>query len=130
MLPLLLALAPAAPVPKPPPPNPLGYAYVGVRITVADSRGGGMTIDPPDPGTPAAKAGLLGGDVLVGVGGRTVANFDEFADHVIDLRPGTAVVVEVRRAGKPLRVWVTLGERPDDYGEPDFSRKTKYPRNK
>src|SRR5437762_673399 len=121
---LAAALAPAAPVPKPRPPNPMGFAYVGVRVSVEDARDG-VTIDAPEPDTPAARAGLRLGDRLVGIGGKTVANFDEFADHVIDLRPGTRVVVEVRRNGELLRVWVTLGERPADYGEPDFSRKEK-----
>lgn len=121
---LAAALAPAAPVPKPRLPNPVGFAYVGVRVSTEEGAAG-FGIDTPEPDTPALRAGLRKGDRVVGVGGKTVTNFEEFADYVIDLRPGTRVVVVVRRNGELKRVWVTLGERPADYGDPDFSRKEK-----
>lgn len=121
---LAAALAPAAPVPKPPPPSPMGFAYVGVRVS-AEEGAAGFGIDTPEAGTPASRAGLRKGDWVVAIGGQTVKTFEEFADYVVDLRPGTRVVVEVRRNGEPVKVWVTLGERPADYGEPDFSRKEK-----
>ena len=124
----LLAATPAAPVPKPPPPDPNGYAYVGVRMA---DRGDNprLRIDAPDDGTPAALAGLREGDELVRFGDIWPTTFNEFADHVLDLRPGTRVRVEVRRNGETKVLWVTLLVRPPppDYPDPDFTRKRRSP---
>lgn len=131
MLPLtltLLAAAPAAPVPRPAPPDPTGYAYVGVRMSVNTDQTRRLRVDEPDPGTPAAKAGLREGDEIVRFGYLSEPrNFYDFADYVIDLRPGTKVLVEVVRGGQTKTLWLTLEVRPPppDYPDPDFSRKGK-----
>ena len=87
MLPLsltLLAASPAAPVPKPPPPDPLAYAYVGVRMNTAREQNPRLRIDAPDPGTPAASAGLKEGDEIVQFGEIAPATFSDFADYVLE----------------------------------------------
>ncbi len=130
MTPLLalaaLSLGPAAPIPKAPPPSPLGHPYVGVRLTSSRTTNPKMAIDAPVPGTPSHKAGLQAGDELVRIGECTPKNFDEFCDYVLDFRPGTVLELEVKRRGESKTFKVTLGTRPEDYGEPDFSRKSPY----
>jgi S1-C subfamily serine protease len=64
------------------------------------------------PGSPAAAAGLVIGDVIVAIAGRVIA---EPADLVGVLRPdrvGSAVTVSVLRGGEPHELQVTIGERP------------------
>jgi S1-C subfamily serine protease len=128
MLPLtltLLAAAPAAPVPRPRPPDPTGYAYVGVRMNTSPAQNPRLRIDTPEPGTPAAAAGLKEGDEIIRIGQARPTTFYEFADYVLDLRPGTKVLVELQRGDRTEFVWLTLGVRPPppDYPDPDFSRK-------
>jgi regulator of sigma E protease len=47
---------------------------------------------------PAAKAGMLPGDLIVGADGAPIRNFNEFMDYV-NARPGQAMVLTVRRDG-------------------------------
>lgn len=124
----LLAAAPAAPVPKPRPPDPTACAYVGVKMNTSQAQNPQLRIDTPEPGTPAAAAGLRAGDEIVRFGTIRPTTFYDFADYVLDLRPGTKVLLEVRRNEQTKFVWVTLGVRPPppDYPDPDFSRKARY----
>ena len=64
------------------------------------------------PDSPAARAGLIMGDVVVSIGGRTIA---EPGDVVAVLQPdrvGAVVPVSILRAGEPRELQVTIGERP------------------
>ena len=47
---------------------------------------------------PAAKAGVLPGDLIVGADGAPIRSFNEFVDYV-NARPGQAMVITVRRDG-------------------------------
>jgi hypothetical protein len=61
--------------------------------------------------SPAAKAGLKSGDLLVEFGGEPIRNLQEFTYALGTKKPGDVVVVAVRRDGKTLRVNVTLDVR-------------------
>jgi S1-C subfamily serine protease len=61
--------------------------------------------------SPAAKAGLKAGDLLVEFGGQPVRNLQEFTYALSTRKPGDVVVVVVRREGQTLRVNVTLEVR-------------------
>ncbi len=63
------------------------------------------------PGSPAAKAGLRAGDVLVEFGGKPIGNLYDFADALRRSRVGDVVKVKVLRDGQPLTVTVTLEQR-------------------
>lgn len=108
-----LAAAPAAPVPKAPAPNAHRLADMGVRVqNVVDGDNAPLQISAPEPGTPAYKAGLQIGDLLVKVGRVAPRNFEDVQDYVLSLRPGSEVAVEVRRGTETRRLWLTLEERP------------------
>ena len=78
-----LSAAPAAPVPKEPAPNPFAWAYMGVRVqNVVDGDNAPLQISAPEPGTPAYKAGLLVGDVLVKIGAIQPLNFEDVQRRV------------------------------------------------
>jgi S1-C subfamily serine protease len=55
-----------------------------------------------------------GGDVIVGVEGRTVAGPDDLGEVLLDFRPGQTVTLEIVRAGERRELDVRLAERPAD----------------
>lgn len=64
--------------------------------------------------SPADKAGLKQGDVIVKYNGKSIKNASELRTFVGLTRPGTRVNLEVIREGKPLVLKVTIGEYPKE----------------
>ena len=62
-------------------------------------------------GSPAEKAGLKGGDVLVEFGGNAIDNLYDFTYALRQHKPGDTVKVKVLRDGVPLEVEVLLTKR-------------------
>jgi len=60
---------------------------------------------------PAAKAGVQGGDVIVGLGDRKILNIYDYTEALADLKVGTETGIEVERDGKPLKLRVIPGSR-------------------
>jgi S1-C subfamily serine protease len=103
--------------------------FLGVRGRDAM---GGVLVEQVEAGTPAADAGIrgdhqaiderdgsvvvLGGDVITKVGGHAVETMDDVHTALGSLHPGQKVVIDLKRAGKPLEVTVQLGERPGTSG--------------
>ncbi len=63
--------------------------------------------------SPAAKAGLEAGDVIVAIDGQAVESNSHLVNLVADFRPGESVGVEYYRDGKLLSTRVILGQRDD-----------------
>ena len=66
------------------------------------------------PDTPAAEAGLLRGDVVVGIDGEPVDDQGGLVAAIGNRKPGETVQLEVVRGDKRRRVEVTLTERPGE----------------
>jgi S1-C subfamily serine protease len=62
-------------------------------------------------GSPAAKAGLLAGDIMTQFDGKPIQNLYDFTYALRGKKPGDVVSVKVTRDGKPLEVTVTLSRR-------------------
>jgi Peptidase family M28/PDZ domain/PA domain len=62
-------------------------------------------------GSPADKAGLKPGDVLIEFDGKPIENLYDFTYALRSHKPGDTVVVKVLRDGKPLEVKVLLTKR-------------------
>jgi Zn-dependent M28 family amino/carboxypeptidase len=62
-------------------------------------------------GTPAAKAGLKAGDVLVEFDGKKIENLYDFTYALRARQPGDVVKVKVMRGDTPIEVTVTLAKR-------------------
>jgi serine protease Do len=60
---------------------------------------------------PAAKSGLLVGDILIGVNGQPVGDPDDLFAALTSETVGNAVPVNVLRGGRPETMQVTVGER-------------------
>jgi len=64
-------------------------------------------------GSPAAKGGLLSGDVVVAINDKAISGEESLRVVVSELRPGSKANVKVYRNGVPKLLVVTLGERSD-----------------
>ncbi len=105
-------------------------AYLGVypqEVTPSIARnaryngeGGALVRDVSKDDSPAAKAGLRSGDIIVEVDGKKVASPKQLTETVADLPVGKSVLVKYMRDGRLETTHVTLGERPgpDDEEQP------------
>jgi hypothetical protein len=71
----------------------------------------GVKFSDVKPGSPAAKAGLKGGDVLIQFGDKPIKNLYDFTDALRRSKVGDVVPVTVLRDGKELKVDVKLEQR-------------------
>jgi hypothetical protein len=71
----------------------------------------GVKFSDVTPGSPAAKAGLKGGDILVQFGDKPIKNLYDFTDALRRSKVGDVVEVKVLRGGQPLTAQVTLEQR-------------------
>ena len=62
-------------------------------------------------GSPAGKAGLRGGDILVEFDGKPIQNLYDFTYALRTKKPGDEVVVKVLRGAEPVEVKVLLEQR-------------------
>lgn len=95
--------------------------YLGVQIQpltkdLADGlgidRSKGALVNSTESGTPAAKAGLRAGDVLVSVNGQPVADARDLSRRIAGIRPGSKVEIVYLRGGKEQTSQVELGLLP------------------
>jgi hypothetical protein len=77
------------------------FATVPDGVKFADIRGG----------SPADKAGLKGGDILIEFDGKAVKNLQEYTYLLRSKSPGETVPVKVRRGTVIVSATVTLGKR-------------------
>ncbi len=73
--------------------------------------GPGVKVEGVVPGSPAEKAGVKAGDVVLKLDGKDVANLRDFSEKLKGMAPGQVVKATLRRDGKDLEVAVTLVER-------------------
>ena len=62
--------------------------------------------------SPAAKAGIQPGDLILQVAGHAVGDVPEMLSQVAALKPGESISLSIQRAGKTLEMKVTPGTRP------------------
>jgi len=76
------------------------------------TRNEGVILKGVERASPARKAGLEPGDVMVSINGQPVINSRAMLNLISQLPPGSDARVKVMRAGKELDVQVPVGERP------------------
>ncbi len=98
----------------------LGLGLQSVRIPDAIaaslrlSRGGGAIVVAVEPGSPADRAGLLIGDVVVGIADAPVAEVEDIHALLGPETVGKPARLSVIRAGAMTELAVTVGERSDN----------------
>jgi len=95
--------------------------WIGVQIQpvtaeIAESIGlkapeGALVADPQANG-PAAKAGIVAGDVITAVNGKPVKDARDLAKQIGVLAPGATTKLTVWRKGEEKAISLTLGEMP------------------
>jgi serine protease Do len=97
--------------------------WMGVRIQtvtadMADSLGmkkaEGAIVDEPQAGSPAAKAGIMAGDVISSVNGKEMKDSRELARTISAMAPGSEVKLGLMRKGEDKTVSLKLGELPGE----------------
>ncbi|MGD9747809.1 MAG: PDZ domain-containing protein, partial [Verrucomicrobiales bacterium] len=73
----------------------------------------GVIIAEVSPDSPAEKAGLKAGDLVVSANNKPATSMAELRLDVSNTKPGTKMVFEVIRRGKSEKVEVTLGDLQD-----------------
>jgi serine protease Do len=98
-----------------------GYLGVGLQPVDEDIAGSlglpkdrGEIVRTVQPGTPAAKAGIQQGDVILTVGGKAVTPDETVSYLVANTRVGSRIPVEIIRGGRRMTVQVTVEQRPTE----------------
>jgi S1-C subfamily serine protease len=96
-------------------------AYLGIRLaTLAPAIARvnslpvqrGVIVQTVDPNTPAARAGLRAGDIIVSMGGQAIPNSARLFRFLVENKPGTTVDIEYYRGANKTSGKITLGQRP------------------
>ena len=74
------------------------------------SQGGGALVGDVTPGSPAAKAGIQRGDVILDLNGKPVSGKDQLSVDISETAPGTPVHLTIFRNGQTRDVTVVLNE--------------------
>jgi membrane-associated protease RseP (regulator of RpoE activity) len=88
-----------------------GQALLGVN---AGNHPSGALVIRVEPGTAAAGAGILAGDVITSMDGHALPDFDRLTARIAEHEPGDSVEVEVLRGTERTKLSVTLGSRPSE----------------
>ena len=74
----------------------------------------GVLVGDVFPNTPAEKAGIKSGDVIVGFNGKDITDMNSFQLAVSECAPGSSAAVKLLHDGRPETVTVTLTELPGE----------------
>jgi S1-C subfamily serine protease len=89
-----------------------GYLGVGLQPVELPDHHKGLIVLSLEPEGPAARSGVLIGDVLLKLGARPVADTDDIQAALETHAVGETIDAEVVRGGAVRTIAVTIGERP------------------
>ena len=100
---------------------PRGYLGIGLQtVRLPESLRGALKHQEPtgaiileiEPDSPAHKAGLVIGDILVSLGGQTVARLEDVQSHLSAGNIGKSLSAGIVRGGNAREVSIVISERP------------------
>jgi hypothetical protein len=86
-------------------------AYLGSVPDMAAGDRPGLRLTGVTAGSPADRAGLKTGDIVISLGGREVSDLNTYSDALYAHQPGDEVVIVVLRGSERLTLRATLGRR-------------------
>jgi C-terminal processing protease CtpA/Prc len=90
---------------------PRGGYRLGVVLADPDGDGQGVEITEVEPNSPADKAGLQQGDVVVKLDGKNVETPQDIREELRNLNEAREIDVEILRGGQPMNLKVTPEKR-------------------
>ena len=90
----------------------LGVALQHVQLPEAFGGGTGAVVVGVEPASPAHAAGLVVSDLIVGTAGKR-EDIEGVHSAIAGTAVGSVLAVDLLRGGAPLRLDVTIGERPE-----------------
>ncbi|HTE50351.1 MAG TPA: Do family serine endopeptidase [Kofleriaceae bacterium] len=103
-----------------------GFLGIGIQDVTPElatglglDRPGGALVGDVSPDSPAGKAGVKRGDVVVQLDDQPVTDGHALRVRIADRKPGTTVRLKVLRDRQPRDLSVVLGELPDQSGQAD-----------
>ncbi|MDD4050506.1 MAG: PDZ domain-containing protein [candidate division Zixibacteria bacterium] len=102
------------------PSSYIGTQIIDLNAQLADyfgvPNGEGVLVTEVEKDSPAEKAGLKAGDVIVAVDGKAVAETQDLVDLIGDKEKGDKVTVAYYRRGARAELPVKVDERDESYG--------------
>lgn len=96
----------------------LGVSYQEVSFEMAQSFGlkhsKGALLNSVSPDSPASKAGLRAGDIILKIDNKEVINSIELPFIIGRYRPGDSAQMDIIREGKSKQINITVGSRDGD----------------
>jgi serine protease Do len=89
---------------------------VGLGNPRSQSRGQGLHVRSVYPDSPAARAGLAPGDIVVSIDGRPIEGREDFDTALASAGTGRTLAVAFRRDGRDRTVRLTTESTPDNLG--------------
>jgi S1-C subfamily serine protease len=81
------------------------------RSALGRQQATGLLLVGIEENSPASAAGLMIGDILVGLAGSPVSDPDDLVSRLSGSLVGTPAAVEILRGGQPVTINITIGER-------------------
>jgi peroxiredoxin len=97
-----------------PPSNPAGPGWLGVELAKREGGEAGVLIRSVMRGSPAEKAGIVGGDIVLNIDGHNVARPQELREQIMQSRAGSRVSLGVLRGDQTRLFGVDLEAVPND----------------
>lgn len=99
----------------------IGVAITEVSKEIAEPLGlpkaRGAQVSSVEPNGPAARGGILAGDIILGFNGQAIERSSDLPRIVGNTKPGSKVQIEVWRQGEARKLDVTVGEVPNAEGQ-------------
>ncbi|MGC9004354.1 MAG: S1C family serine protease [bacterium] len=103
----------------------VAHAWLGIRYRTLDSSTKlmlgipdsvrGAIIESVMEGSPAQRAGLRPGDIIVGMDGKGVKMADDVMEVMLKKKVGDELILKVWREGKEIALRAKLGEQPPSF---------------
>src|SRR5262245_18939767 len=91
-------------------------AFLGVQLSEETKyKDGGARVDEVVSDSPAEKAGLKEGDIIVGFAGQPIHGPMRLSESIHAAKPGDKIDIDIVRGGAKQKIQVEMGERPKSF---------------